>query len=158
LPRPYRCGLRDLVVRHRVAVGDVVGTRDAGDGQHAYFVIDAHLLRSADQQVALGQDFGDHRRDRQVQLLRAVDRACALRRRCGAAADVGGGLARLVVHAETAPAETEGERALAAGLFRTAADIVELRLVVDVDGDRDDVADLARPHVLEQALVLLAPQ
>jgi hypothetical protein len=37
-------------------------------------VVDAHLLRAADQQVAVGENFGDDRGDREVQLLGAIDR------------------------------------------------------------------------------------
>ena len=66
--------------------------------------------------------------------------------------------ARLLGHAETAEAEIDRHGPLGVGLFRAAAGVVELGLVVDVDGDGDDIADAVGAQVAEDALVAPAPQ
>src|SRR5581483_9115681 len=44
---------RDLVVGDGVVGGDIARAQHAGDAQHAHLVVDAHLLRAADDEVAV---------------------------------------------------------------------------------------------------------
>ena len=134
------------------------GRDDAGDVEDAHFVVDAHLLRAADQEVAVGQNFRHHGGDRQVELLGAVDGALALGMGLGAAVQRGRPLARLGGDPEAAEAEVGGEAALGPGFARPVAGIVELGLVVDVDDDRQHVAELLRPEIVEEALVVSDPR
>src|SRR5262245_25133258 len=61
----------DLVVRHFVERGDVLGPDHALDREIAHLEVDAHLLAALDHQVAVGHDLRDHRRHAQVDLFRA---------------------------------------------------------------------------------------
>src|SRR5262245_32077139 len=70
--------LGNFLVRDRVVGGDIHRTHDAGDVQHAHFEVDAHFLRTADHEVAVRKDVGDHGGDEQVDLLGALDPAFAL--------------------------------------------------------------------------------
>jgi hypothetical protein len=51
------------------------------DGQDAHFGIDAHFLRSLDQQIAIGQFLDDDGRDRQIDGLGPGRAAGSLRNR-----------------------------------------------------------------------------
>ena len=55
------------------------GPDDTGDIQDADFVVDAHFLRTADQQIAVFEHAGHDGRDEQNQLFGPFRRALALR-------------------------------------------------------------------------------
>jgi hypothetical protein len=84
--------LGDVVVGYRVVDRDVGGVNDARDSQLAQLVIDPHLLRSGDHEIAVGENPGHHSRHRYLDLFGSVDVALSLRvgGRCQIAEDLCG--------------------------------------------------------------------
>ncbi|ENN84074.1 hypothetical protein RHSP_71778 [Rhizobium freirei PRF 81] len=145
--------LGDLVVGNGVLRGDILRPHDTGDVENADFLIHADFLRAADHQIAILENAGDDGGDEQIDLLRTLHLALAVGAGVGAR---GGRRIGFGLHAE----DPGGNIPVHIAFVRTAAIglVVPVRLVVDLDRDGQDVADIEGARVLEERRLRIVPE
>src|SRR3984957_5926504 len=150
-------GLRDLAGVDGVVALDILRPHDAGDDQLALLVVDADLLLAFDDEIAVRQNLRDDGCDVGLQGFLPRDRALAVGSHGGIrgqqAAGEGGSLS-----GQEIAAEKRGDAGIFGGAAAALGLVGEVRLVGDVDGDGQQVADLVGALILEERARAVSPE